>query len=230
MACTRKLAALAAGLAATAVLVAAQSASAAAPAIGMDMSTVRTAGVEYDSFSGCVQTHVEVFAQQVLTDTNVSRDPGSPIDVQHSAGPIGFAHVQQWACDGTLVLDAFGPPCCGTSLEGVTIAHDLTSAQLATTIHAQDSVSNSPVDLAVDLRWTAIPPLTRGHVAPSDTHLINHDSGSVENLIFNRVGTGYGASVSGSVSDGVHSYAPDRIDNAFISKDVSKFLHIGGTA
>jgi hypothetical protein len=204
---------------ALAVLAAPQGAGAAGPGRVSAHSTVRSAGAEFDSYSGCVQTHVDVQGQQVLTDTTVV-DFGS-VSVQHLVDPNGFLRIRQTACDGAVVLDASGPPCCDAPpppLEGLTIARDLTSASLVTTFTTHDSVSDSDIDFAVDLSWTAIPPLTRGHFKVNDT---------ANQVNVNDVGTGYGASVSGSVSHGADVYGPDVLDNAFISKDVSHFLNVG---
>ena len=207
----------------------AQPAPAAGPTMGMDHSSARQVGAEYTSTSGCVQTHVDLFAADILTDTGGFRfERGGQLVITHITGPTGFLHIQQWDCDGNLVLDGFGPPCCDPfPLDGLTIARDLTSASLDTTIPVYDSVSDSTKNIVVDLTWTAIPPLTRGHFGPSDTHCITHNGNQVENIVFNDVGSGYGASVSGSVSDGANSYAPDTLLNAFISEDVAQFLHIG---
>jgi hypothetical protein len=218
-------------LAVLAGLVFAQAAAASAPAtMGMDVSKARNVGADFISTSGCAQTEVDLFANDVLSDTGGFRlEQGTPLDIAHFTGPHAFMHVQRWDCDGNLVLDGFGPPCCDQPpLAGLTISRDLTSAGLETTIPIYDSISDSTQDYTLNLSWTAIPPLTRAHtVAPRDSHCINHNGGHVENLIFNDVGRGYGASVAGSVSDVTNVYSPDTVLNAFISEDTAKFLHIG---
>ena len=217
-------------LAVLAGLVLAQSAHAVSPTMTMDHAHVRDVGADYISTSGCVQTEVDVFARDVLSDTGGSRtEQGGQLEISHRTGPFGRMFLRQWDCNGNLVVDGFGPPCCGTPLTGLTIARDLTSASLHTTLPIHDTVSNTTKDYTIDLTWSAMPPLIRDHLGPSDTHCIAQQGSQVENALFNDVFRGYVASLSGSVSDGTNVYAPDSLLDAFVGEDVATFLHIGYT-
>ena len=186
------------------------------PSRFVDFNKTLNAGADFDSTAGCVDTHVGIIGIAVLQATTVANG-----GVTHNAGANGFIEVAQFDhCTNTQLLDAVSPCCDGPSLEGLSVARDLTTATLNARMPVIDSVTNTTKNLTVRLAWTAIPPLTR------DSFEFHLTDPGLTHLHFSDHGTGYGAEASGTVSDGATNYTPDTTENAFISSDVGTFVNI----
>jgi len=189
------------------------------PSRFVDFNKTLNAGADFDSTAGCVDTHLGIIGIDLAHATTVA-DTG----VTHNPGADGFIEVAQSDhCTNTQLLDAVTPCCDGPPLEGLTVARDLTTATLNATMPVVDSVSNATKakTLTVQLAWTATPPLTR------DSFEFHLTDPGLPHLHFTDHGTAYGATASGTVSDGATNYTPDATQHAFISSDVGTFVSIG---
>jgi hypothetical protein len=207
--------------AAIAALVVAQSAAGATPDRFHDANTEHSAGAQFASTSGCVATTVDVVDN--IADGTTSSNDG--VTRYHLTLPVRLEVSQRDTCTDTQLLDAF-VPCCDSVAPppDFRVAPNLTSASLHATVPVFDNVSSDWIDMAVDLNWTAIPPLT------SLPQLVGCSSPGLPLLHFRDIGVGYGAAASGTVSDGTTNYTPDVAmnDHTFISKDRFNFLVLGG--
>ncbi len=149
-----------------------------------------SADAGFFSFDGCLYTDVWIFASD-----NVNQSPPGP------AGSSSWTEIwiNQWdSCSETTLLSANG----GAPLapEDFQVARKLTAASLTATITVYDWVSDSYMDVAVDLTWTGEGPLSR--------HSSSYSSSTPGCKYSSRWrGTNRGASISGSIWAGGTNYA-----------------------
>jgi hypothetical protein len=151
----------------------------------------------------CVFTSVSVFA--VDAESKLIDPPGPP---SAPLAPEAFLDISQFdSCASTQLADAF---CAAPLADGElqVAGPDLASATLNTTLGCFDSVSGSPFDVSVDLRWVAVGDLNRDSFTFREPPFV---------LILAAHGTSRFAEASGRVSDGITDFTPELTENAFIS-------------
>ena len=158
--------------------------------------------------SGCLVTQVLIFASQ-----HYFQSPPGP----GSAGPFVSLNIYQYdECTGTQILYATGGTTTDLNLQ---VDKKLRWATLSATVNVYEGVSQSFKDMYVDLTWTATGPRTHQGFhehRKSPCHMMWRSSG-----IFRT------AEVSGSVSDGITTFALENTLVAEIFSTKSGNLVIG---
>jgi len=152
----------------------------------------------------------------VITSQFEQRDAHGP------ATSLSFASVtvsQFDLCADTLVLYAYGTasPLSPGELQ---ISRKLNTAQLTTTVPVFDEISGASFDLSVDMRWTAIGPLSRQQTT---THF--HTPGCISNSHFQA--RSRPAEAAGTISDGAVNFTPEASISASLDSVKSGTVVIG---
>lgn len=141
----------------------------------------------------CIFTSVFVFAAD-----NKSQSPPGPGGVSSS-----FADIFIFKSDCTdILLNAGCFPSAPLADQDWQVSANLKSATLKTTLECSESVSGTPFDVDVDLKWTVTGDILRGN---SHTH--TSIPGCIINSNFN--GSFRPTMESGTVSDGITNFTPD---------------------
>jgi hypothetical protein len=152
----------------------------------------QTAQAEFSSTEGCVLTVVYVLA----TDGRVKLDPGGP-----EAASGAETYISQFdVCTQTQLLAAYGFAVLAP--EKFQIDEQFTAATLTATIEVSDVVSGTSIPVDVSVSWTGF-----GDTFSEDDRF--HLKAPGFKLNFHLDGTFRAATASGTVSDGVTSFAPE---------------------
>ena len=159
----------------------------------------------------CVSTGVFVFA----ADNKSQSPPGPPDDSASSANLFIFKS----SCEAILLNAACFPP--GAPFASLAdkdwqVSGGLNSATLRTRLECSESVSGTPFEVDVDLRWEGIGPLSRG------THNTNSSTPGCK-VSSHTTSTFRPTLESGTVFDGItnftpHPSVPDTGDNIAAGK------------
>jgi hypothetical protein len=160
--------------------------------------------------SGCILTNVDVFTAEAMIKVH----PGK-------RGPFSSVNIflsQHDLCTDTAVLAAEGV--ADLAEPDLQISSKLHSATLNTTITVLNSLTGNSFDVAIDLAWTGIAPVTREH---SNFHF-----GDQTCRFHNRFkGTFRAAEASGSVFNGTMNFTPEPSVGALLVSSNSQDMAIG---
>jgi hypothetical protein len=174
-----------------------------------------SASASFASTDECISTYAYVSAA-----TDVIHQPPGPANTSTTAY---LTVVKSDACQYTLLVDGNGSATLGDT--DFQVGKRLDTATLKTTINVYDSVSDSYIDVDVDLAWKATGQAGRSTV-------ITHDTSA--DLIFHQKMTGAGrvAEAAGTVSDGTTNFSPEPTPDGFIQNvstgNVTIFRKNGG--
>ena len=145
----------------------------------------------------CVSTGVFVFA----ADNKAQSPPGLPDDSSSSANLFIFKS----SCEAILLNAACFPP--GAPFGSLAdkdwqVSGALSSATLRTRLECSESVSGTPFEVDVDLRWEGIDPLSRG------TNNTNSSTPGCK-VSSHTTSTFRPTMESGTVFDGITNFTPD---------------------
>ena len=158
--------------------------------------------------SGCIVTEVRVFASHHYFQSPPgpgSRKPFVSMDI-----------FQNDICTGTQLFQASGGTTTNIDLQ---VDKRFSWASLSATVPVFEGVSQTFMDLSLDLAWTAVGPRTQ-----QNHH--EHFTSPGCRMMFRSHGTFRAAEASGSVSDGVTNYTPATtfVANIFSSKSGNHFV------
>ena len=160
--------------------------------------------------SGCILTNVDVFTAEAMIKVHPGR-----------RGPFSSVNIflsQHDLCTDTPLLAAEGV--ADLAQADLQISSKLHSATLNTTVTVLDSLTGNSFDVAIDLAWTGIAPVTREH---SNFHF-----GDQTCRFHSRFkGTFRASETSGSVSDGTLNFTPEPSIGALLVSSNSKDMAIG---
>jgi hypothetical protein len=159
--------------------------------------------------SGCVVTEVIIFATQHYFQSPPGRG---------DEGPFASLLIFQYdVCTGTELISASGS--AGPDLD-IQVDKKLNWATMTGTALVFDGVSQSDLEIFMDMAWTAVgPPIhetSNSHFQSPKCHLMARSNG-----IFRS------AEASGTLSDGVTNFTPDSALVANIFKTKSGNLTVG---
>ena len=164
-------------------------------ASALDMFKFRgsDANASFSTVDGCIQTNVDVFTAEAFIQVFPgSVDPFSSVNIFISQYDL-CEDIQLLAAEG--VADLAEP-----DLE---ISTKLNRATLNTTVNVLDSLTGNSFDVSVRLAWTGIGPAAheRLNFHFRDQTCLTHTRSK---------GTFRDAEVTGSVSDGITNFTPER--------------------
>jgi hypothetical protein len=170
-----------------------------------------TAWAEFSSSSGCEDkdTFTYVAAVDSLTKQGASQEALSWVVVS----------ITQYDCQGNYLYDIFGY----RELEAAdfVVRGGGRSATLAATVDAYIYATDSPVQLELDLSWSAPGIATQGHSA-SHFHSPDYSFNSSSNGRFRS------ATATGTVSAEATNYIPEPSDRAAVGTDAyGEIFHAG---
>src|SRR5215213_5767510 len=141
--------------------------------------------------SGCIVTEAFIFATQHYFQSPPGRGITEPF--------ISLDIFQNDVCTGTQLFQASG----GTTTNiDVQVDRQLNWATLSAVVPVFESISDSVLDIYVDLAWTAVGPRTNQN---DHEHIVSPGC----HRMFRSNGVFRSAQASGSVSDGIMNYAPE---------------------
>ena len=164
-------------------------------ASALDMFKFRGLGANtaFSTIDGCIQTTVDVFTAEARIQVfpgNV--DPFSSVNIFIS---------QYDVCDDMPLLAAEGV--ADLAAPDLAISKKLDRATLNTTVNVLDSLTGNTFDVSINLAWTGIEPVTheRLNFHFRDRPCLTHTRSKAS---FRD------AEVTGSVSDGITNFTPER--------------------
>jgi hypothetical protein len=184
----------------------------AAPAQALMSSKFRGGGVTafFVSVEGCIQTNVDIF-----TGEGMRQDaPGKP----QPFSSVNIYISQYDTCTETqlLYVDAI----TDLSEPDLQIDPKLKSARLDTTLNVLDTVTGNTFDIAIDITWTGVGPLTRDRY--------NFRFGDRDCRIHDRTNFVQRAiSATGSVWSDTQNFTPEPTAGGWLISSNSNYIYFG---